>query len=142
MNDEEIKICLEESKAFLDVAEEIKSKESIVDIGLGADLYPFVVNSAFSCELSLKAILMTQQMSRVYGHDLHTLFQKLDEQDQGAISAKAENELNISLDKVLNEFNNAFVEWRYAYEDSVKGYFLELFKLAKLMLDYAKAIQE
>lgn len=139
MSTGDIKICIEEAGAFLEVSQTInKNCGSII---LDSMIYPLVVNAAFSCELSLKALLMIQDKSEITkGHKLAELFSKLEDQYQSKIESTASTELIIPLEDALNEFNDTFLEWRYAFEKGVGAHYLELVKLAKILYECSNEI--
>lgn len=93
----------------------------------GASVVPFVVNSAFSIELYLKALSL-KHGSALHGHELVKIYEGL------PVNAKAEIEemaLRCAVDndagrahnfvEFLRELNNAFVDWRYAFEKERLG---------------------
>lgn len=135
-----VKECLQEANAFYRIANDKYSGEA--KFGLSDMLYPFVVNIAFSCELSLKAIMMLRSDDGAYekGHCLEELFASLDEGDQRDIRNRCAEELNMDFNDVLAEFNNAFVDWRYVFEREVELHFEEARKLTKVVLDYANEL--
>lgn len=96
-------------------------------------MVPKLVNGAFSIELTIKAILVEQGISYDKEHNLKVLFDKLPAEIQKRIwdflatklpeysdVTKCENELLI--------MSEAFVQWRYVFEDkgapSIDGRFL------------------
>lgn len=84
---------------------------------------PLVVNGAFSIELSMKAILAENQIDYGKEHNLLVLFQLLPEAFQlellGYLVKKApEYKETKTLCEELLLISNAFVDWRYAFEDN------------------------
>lgn len=79
---------------------------------------PAIVNAAFSCELYFKSIIG----SKAKGHALRELFDQLDVDAQNYLREPinkefAKNNL-FDFDVCLDHISNAFVEWRYIYEES------------------------
>lgn len=110
-----------QAKSFYNayIALEQISRQSEDDVLL---LIPTIVNGAFSCELTLKAILAKNKIKYNNEHNLLSLFrllpdsfqmELLDHLIQKAPEYKA-------MDKLVDELilvSNAFVDWRYAFED-------------------------
>lgn len=77
---------------------------------------PAIVNAAFSCELYFKSMLENPR-----GHKLKELFEQLDRETK----LQLRNEFNANFTKhpvynfdiFLNDISNAFVEWRYVFEE-------------------------
>lgn len=108
-----------------------KSARELYDEGLSKPPYdsykvsPYVVNSTFSIELYLKAILSITN-DNVKGHDLIKLYAKLNDEDTKIINmllvdhsiglVKIEGTEQFELSYYLNSIKNAFVEWRYIFE--------------------------
>ena len=78
---------------------------------------PSIVNAAFACELYLKSML-----DRPRGHKLKYLFEQLDRETK----LQMRNEFDASFTKhpvydfnvFLNDVSDAFVKWRYVFEES------------------------
>ena len=78
---------------------------------------PAIVNAAFACELYLKSML-----EQPWGHKLKDLFEQLDNETK----IQLKNEFDASCSKhpvynfevFLNDISDAFVEWRYVFEES------------------------
>jgi hypothetical protein len=84
---------------------------------------PFVVNSAFSIELYLKTLNQIHG-NIVKGHSLLALYDALPQKGHQAIrnaASRYANEYHVSKNlnfrSLISEVNNAFVEWRYCYEE-------------------------
>ena len=102
----------------------IDSKESIFNFM--NEQIPTIVNYAFACELFLKLINLYCNGKNIRIHKLEELFDKL----PNNIKVEIETSMlqrnhrwnGIWGFPVLNQFSNAFVEWRYKYEnDMSKG---------------------
>ena len=77
-------------------------------------LIPAIVCMAFSVELNFKAIIKAQS-DDAKGHRLDKLYAKIAEPEHSSII----KEIGLSdkeFRKKLSEVGNAFVDWRYAYE--------------------------
>ena len=78
---------------------------------------PAIVNAAFSCELYFKSML-----KQPWGHKLKDLFEQLDIETQ--LQLKSEFDTNFTkhpvynFDVFLNDISDAFIEWRYVFEES------------------------
>lgn len=83
---------------------------------------PTIVNGAFSCELTLKAILAKNKIGYGKEHDLLSLFRLLPDSFQAEllehlIQKAPEYKDTEKLADELILISNAFVDWRYAFED-------------------------
>lgn len=78
---------------------------------------PAIVNAAFACELYIKSILATT----IKDHDLAILFAQLDNEMQKKIRQHVDNcfvgHPTYSFDSCLKRAANAFIDWRYIYEN-------------------------
>jgi hypothetical protein len=93
----------------------------------GRLLPPFVVNSAFSIELYLKALAKLHGAT-LRGHDLAKLFDALPETARAVIkqmqpqsATKWNISTEIDLRQVLFALKDAFVHWRYSFEHERLG---------------------
>lgn len=91
---------------FLAVASELNVQEDL-------KLIPLVVNTAFACELFLKALLMWENKKPKKVHKIRELFQKLEDETRVAIQREADV---LDWNFFLDEVNDAFQEWRYLSE--------------------------
>jgi hypothetical protein len=89
----------------------------------GFSVAPFVVNSAFSIELYLKTLAQAHGKS-LKGHELLKLFDALPQNAKQAIekviptcAANRRLEEQPDFRMYISALNNAFVDWRYCYED-------------------------
>lgn len=110
-----------QAKSFYNayIALEQISRQSEDDVLL---LIPTIVNGAFSCELTLKAILAKNKIEYNNEHNLLSLFRLLPDSFQmellDHLIQKAPEYKE--MDKLVDELilvSNAFVDWRYAFED-------------------------
>lgn len=135
----DIRICIEQARAFYRTAELLYDRDD--DLGLSEMLYPFVVNAAFSCELSLKAISMISKDDHEFEwtHNLLSLFNSLGRDDREAIATTAEGKFDLSLDELLEENSEAFPDWRYAFQQTVVTHPTELLLFAEILKNYAES---
>lgn len=79
-----------------------------------------IILYALCVEHGLKAILHRIGIKQISGHNLKELFQSLPVNIQQSVKdALPEDRFKITFDKYLDENKNAFVEWRYSYEQSL-----------------------
>ena len=110
-----------QAKSFYNayIALEQISRQSEDDLLL---LIPTIVNGAFSCELTLKAILAKNKIEYEKEHDLLSLFMLLPDSFRtelfGYMIQKAPEykEPEKFADELIL-ISNAFIDWRYAFED-------------------------
>ena len=83
---------------------------------------PAIVNSAFACEVFLKALLLFYDTPLKKVHELKKLYELLPENDKECI--KRETSINygagwqdgFGMERLMN-ISDAFEKWRYYYED-------------------------
>ncbi|MDR3900184.1 MAG: hypothetical protein Q3X49_03700 [Slackia sp.] len=139
---DQIRECTDCARAFLYTANKVNS---IDDFALGR-IYPCVVNAAFSCELFEKAIVATEAPDRHFsnGHRLKDLFSMISPTGQAFIQdaySRANDDIE-TFDQLLDEANEAFIEWRYAYEKNVDIHPNALIAFAEALNNYLKTIEE
>lgn len=85
-------------------------------------IVPFVVNASFACELFLKALAHRGGVS-LRGHNLSELLAALPVQERKrldeawtAATNLVSKEVHETLESVVNELSNSFVDWRYSHE--------------------------
>ncbi|MGJ7519320.1 hypothetical protein ACSFA0_02340 [Variovorax sp. LT1P1] len=85
-------------------------------------IVPFVVNASFACELFLKA-LADRGGARLEGHRLSTLLATLPAQERNSldqawitVAQDFDCDTAVTLDSVIGELSNSFVDWRYSHE--------------------------
>ena len=102
-------------------------------------IVPAAVNAAFSCELSIKAILNQCNISVPRGNDGHrinTLFYALPRELQNKIAGEMDC---FDFDSDIQSISNVFVEWRYLFErDAASLPFDFLMKIANVLCSEAK----
>lgn len=118
-----------------------------VDVVKFNAITPLVVNSAFTCELYLKALCLITGSKAPKGHDLVRLlaaqapdvidevYQRYDRLHQ-ARDAPADLKQPLSralFDAAIKEVSSAFVDWRYAHEresESIRPAILRYLRIA------------
>jgi len=93
----------------------------------GLSIAPFVVNAAFSIEIYLKALAQKHGVV-LRGHELYDLCKALPEKALSEIeqvtpqcAAKRALDEDPNFTAYLQNLNNAFVDWRYCYEQYRAG---------------------
>ena len=107
--------------AFADCADmaEAKFRHDTADIEWYTT--PAIVNSAFACEVYLKAILLYNDIKTPNTHELKELFDLLPEDIRCFVDPEVWNTVRIMPEDPLGRsqielISNAFNEWRYSYE--------------------------
>ena len=82
---------------------------------------PSIVNSAFACEIFLKALLLYHDVIINKEHNLKSLFEMLPERVREYIISTVKYNTGRQWESVwgfdpVERISNAFVEWRYCYE--------------------------
>lgn len=135
------KVCIDEATAFLSIA-----KSCTDDVGefLLGKMYPFSVNASFACELFIKAIMINRSPTNEFscGHKLKDLFVELNKNDQIAIESLYTAKTKKSLSELLDEFGNAFEDWRYAFENGVSICVTGIIAFAEALQEYVKTIEK
>ncbi|WP_316718980.1 HEPN domain-containing protein [Terrisporobacter petrolearius] len=84
---------------------------------------PYMVNSAFACEIFLKAILEQKRIKYGKNHMLYELYKLLPKE----IKEHLERVINEKdFDKKLRDCSNVFVDFRYIYENIFKAEKIDL----------------
>ncbi len=99
----------------------------------GLGIVPSVVNRVFGVELYLKAFLTIEKVPIPHTHNIHTLFNQLSATNRSIVEQYYEEEFakdpegaairtiktpfSFDLEEVLMNSRNAFVEWRYVFEE-------------------------
>lgn len=101
---------------------------------------PYIVNTAFACELFLKSFASDGQ-NEIKGHDWSIIFEKLNEEKKDSILNHPNFKGDHEFYQKLKEGGRLFEDWRYCFEKnksrSVEFIFLDNF--ANTVLDLAKA---
>lgn len=105
---------------------------------------PYIVNKSFACELYLKCILTSSQISYNKGHNLETFFQSLPDEIKEQILNNPRFKGDNRFYEALHENSTIFYNWRYCFEDNmelqVDVVFLD--NLTAALHDIAKGIIE
>lgn len=90
-------------------------------------MIPYIVNSAFCIELYLKALSL-KHGKRQHGHELAKLYAALPASAVADVDASLAEALSIvplgkspEIAVLMQELNNAFLKWRYAFESERLG---------------------
>ena len=109
------------AEAFHKIAFEIRPKDLFEDADDCHWFIPSVVNLAFSCELYLKYLLIYQGIDYGHTHNLEDLFFLLPENIQCNIQFSKEFKDDEDFSTHLHDYNCAFNDWRYCFEDKPIG---------------------
>jgi hypothetical protein len=118
-----LQMMFRQAVAFATTAADIHKRDfTSTPARTGLTIAPFVVNAAFAVELYLKTIGVVRDQA-LRGHDLLTLFDALGADAKASIGdhfSKCKHQCGIDSIEgfrvALDELRNAFVEWRYLYE--------------------------
>ena len=86
-------------------------------------VYPYIVNKSFACEIYLKLIIKNNDESYNKIHTLKDLYIKSNikkDFEKYIMDNVLKNNINYDLEKLNNDLqsiSNAFVEWRYIFEN-------------------------
>ena len=116
------KRMFEHGCAFIDCARNCEIEPNNIEYRMHSHTVSGIVNSAFSCEIFLKTLLVFNS-KKPYGHELKVLwndFKKSDRETALLIEKGLQNWFNSKNDnlfnELLNESSDAFEYWRYIYE--------------------------
>lgn len=109
--------------AFADCAQYCEREPSTIEYRFHSHTASGIVNSAFACEVFLKALLVYYGETQFRNHKLKDLWLDLEEKDEETtLSIKrsikdwfASDDDNL-FDRLLDDASEAFVYWRYIYE--------------------------
>lgn len=113
----------EHACAFADCAKYCETEPNNIELRMRSHTVSGIVNSAFSCEVFIKALLVFHG-KELRGHNLKTLWLKFKAVDcetacliEERIREWFRSESPNLFDKLLNNASNAFEYWRYIYEE-------------------------
>ena len=117
----------QEALGFIAASDYIKTEISRNGTNLLSGAPVLTVNLSFACELFLKAIYKIKKSNYEKKHGLKNLYEGLPKEEKNKIEQKykieceeklkGNNKLRLrNIDKCLNAYDNAFVEWRYYFE--------------------------
>lgn len=109
--------------AFADCAQYCEREPNTIECRFQSHTVSGIVNSAFACEVFLKALLVFYGETQLRNHKLKDLWLDLEEKDEETtLSIKrsikdwfASDDDNL-FDRLLDDASEAFVYWRYIYE--------------------------
>ena len=106
---------------FCECADLAQNKLQHDTANIGFYTSPAVINSAFACEVFMKAMLLYYGEPTHKMHKLKNLYEALpDEVREWVKSVTSMNCRDLWVDsfgfEILDQVSNAFVEWRYIYE--------------------------
>lgn len=128
--------------SFVDCATFCEREPKNIQTGVMSHMVACIVNSAFACEIFIKALLIYygNTVDEIHGHELYKLWAKYKEIDIGCASNVEQTVKNIfnsknanMFDECLRNISNAFYEWRYIYEKhgaTIHIQFLRIFREA------------
>lgn len=116
------KRMFEHACAFSDCARSCEVEPNNIEYRMRSHTVSGIVNSAFSCEIFLKTLLVFNG-KKPYGHELKALwndFKELDRETAFLVEKGIQNWFDSKNDnlfnELLNESSDAFEYWRYIYE--------------------------
>jgi hypothetical protein len=112
------------AKSFLLAAQKLSKLEATPSGEVVFLLVPCMVNTAFSLELSLKEICLSETGKRSREHDIDKLINMISSQSRDNLYLGVKNKLgdkgvcinDAEIAKVIKENANAFISWRYMHE--------------------------
>lgn len=128
--------------SFVDCATFCEREPKNIQTGVMSHMVACIVNSAFACEVFIKALLIYygNTVDEIHGHEFYKLWAKYKEIDIGSASNVEQTVKNIfnsknenMFDDCLRNISNAFYEWRYIYEKhgaTIHIQFLRIFREA------------
>ncbi len=108
--------------AFAECADMALEKENHETADIESYFTPATVNSAFACEVYLKALLLFYDIKIGKQHKIKELYEMLPEQAKNGIRSEITNTYDgkwydLFWLESLEHISDAFVEWRYYYEN-------------------------
>lgn len=149
-----VQLCVDMANAFLEVGIECNEKDRAVQTSgmlFRSEAFfaiPAIVNTAFACELYLKAILIKLVPNPVLNdHALLDLFHQLPESIRSSLnnSYKNKSPYYMELEEVLAIHSESFKNWRYAYEigkERIEAYPDNLIFVAEALRSQLQAVEE
>lgn len=137
LDNAQIRECVANARYFLIFAKDVLGYPD--DSQLGSLLTPRlnvgVVNSAFACELFLKAVIALESPDGITaaGHKITDLFGKISKGSQNLVGSCCAGGNPAMFAQYLAECDNAFVQWRYSHEAEIGIHPIFLFELAEAL---------
>ena len=143
----DVQLCLDMADAFFRIGTyanslDIEAQSSAILFRCDAFYtFPAVMNLAFACELYLKAICIKNGVSFDKSHALDRLFSDLPDAIRKQLSDNFEAKVKykVSFKETIENHSNAFIRWRYAYEDKnrdVEAYPDNLLLATEILREY------
>ena len=106
---------------FCDCADLAGKKMKHDTAGIGFYTSPVVINSAFACEVFMKALLLHHGKKMPKSHKLRDLYEALPDKTKDWVKQTTslgfrDFWFDLWGFEILDQVSNAFVEWRYRYE--------------------------
>lgn len=98
-------------------------KNSMLDLDFHKHIYPYIVNKSFACEVYLKIIITANGDEIPRNHNIKDLYKLSgieDEFHKITLSIYGD-EIAKDIDNCIESFSNAFIQWRYIYEQDSTG---------------------
>lgn len=105
-----------QARSFREAAQRCEVQVANGDGSFEMPLVPAIVCYAFCAEVSLKAILASENTSAT-GHDLLNLFNKVSGERRAELSTALQVEEQ-AIRSLASACKNAFADWRYIYEST------------------------
>ncbi len=109
MSDVDLQRMIDMAVSFFLAGERCNSEFSFGEYPTHSVSAPMITNYAFSIELALK-ILHRKANIKTSGHSLKKLYQKLPDEHKPYL---------MFLEDVLDEIDECFIDWRYAFEKDI-----------------------
>lgn len=138
---------LDQARAFATIAKLCETEGAEFLCSPNSRFAAGVANSAFACELYLKALLLhagkTLRGIKQKGHGLLDLFRALEDTDPGLASRIEDEVIGIivpaekekAFSSILEESSNAFEYWRYVYEKTAATTSPQSIRILRLALE-------
>ena len=91
------------------------ANKSVIEIH-ALELIPITVNCAFSIELALKSLYYAINNTKTTGHNIKTIYNSV--KNCGLETFLLKDFSADEIDRILDQLENAFVEFRYLYEQN------------------------
>ena len=114
------RVIFDTAVSFHQAAKRCAVSEANGDGGYMSPTSPLICCLAFACELYVKALLASSSIP-TRGHDLSKLFERLSATDKKGIREQYKvltGREAAAFRRDVSEFANAFVEWRYIFEQA------------------------
>jgi hypothetical protein len=123
-----------DAKWIRDAARDFALGSAMLSKHFGSRLFPLrstVVTHLFAIELFLKYLHAYSVGTSPEGHDIAALFSDLPATERDAVQAEYKGRRPLL--EVLEENSEAFIEWRYIYEQQTRGFTLDVDALRSVL---------